>query len=222
MYDGGGGFVVVNQEDLTYFAGITGEHESATRATEAWLSVAPDEAVREGVKTALFDLYRIPDGAVLDSQEFLTDLRSDPIVRAGGSGILLVALIAALAILALGFSLTLYLGGQARSVEVSVMRAVGISSRQLLIMIGLEYLLIAAIGLAVGTLAGLQISETMLSFLDVTNTGARVVPAFDLSTQWDTVAIAFSALGAAFVIGVLALAGYLVRLPVSRVIRLTR
>jgi hypothetical protein len=89
-------------------------------------------------------------------------------------------------------------------------------------MISLEYLLIAVVGLVIGTIAGLRISDTMLSFLNVTENGARIVPPFSLQTRWDTVGVAFAAVGIAFVVGVLALAGYFLRLPVSRVIRLTR
>ena len=143
-------------------------------------------------------------------------------VRAGGSGILLLSLVAAFSVLALGFALTLYLGGQGRSVEVSVMRALGLSSGQVLIMISLEYLVIAVLGLVIGTIAGLRISETMLSFLNVTQGGGRVVPPFSLATQWDTVGVAFLAAGIAFVAGVLGLVAYFLRLPVSRVLRLTR
>ena len=152
----------------------------------------------------------------------LADIRSDPLVRAGGSGVLLLALVAAFGVLAVGFALTLYLGGQARTLEVSVMRAMGISPRQLFAMISLEYLLIAGIGLAVGTLAGLRIAETMLSFLEVTSSGARIVPPYRLITDWSTVAIAFAAVGVAFAAGIAALAVYFLRLPVSRILRATR
>jgi hypothetical protein len=48
------------------------------------------------------------------------------------------------------------------------------------------------------------------------------VPPFKLVTQWDTVGIAFAAVGIAFVGGVVALAGYFLRLQVSRVVRMTR
>jgi hypothetical protein len=74
----------------------------------------------------------------------------------------------------------------------------------------------------IGTIAGLRISETMLSFLNVTDSGARVVPPFSLATRWDTVAIAFFATALAFVAGVGGLALYFLRLPVSRFLRLTR
>jgi ABC-type antimicrobial peptide transport system permease subunit len=222
MYNSGAGYVIVNQNDLFYYAGVTSDSAHTTVPTEAWLSLTKDPGARKEVESSFLDRFGIPQSQVIDSQTILKQVRTDPVARAGGSGILLVALVAAFAILALGFSLTLYLGGQARTIEVSVMRAVGISPRQLFVMISLEYLLIAGIGLAIGTLAGLRISKTMLSFLNVTDTGARVVPSFDLITQWDTVGIAFAAVGIAFLVGVIALAGYFLRLPVSRILRLTR
>ncbi len=222
MYNNDAGYIIVNQDHLFYYAGMTSERATQSTPTEAWLTLTKEPQAREEAQAAFLDRYGIPAGQIIDSQLILEEIRTDPVVRAGGSGILLVALIAAFAILALGFALTLYLGGQARTVEVSVMRAVGISPRQLLTMISLEYLLIAGIGLAIGTIAGLRISETMLGFLNVTDDGSTVIPEFALVTRWDTVAIAFGAVGIAFLVGVLALAGYFLRLPVSRVIRITR
>jgi putative ABC transport system permease protein len=222
MYNNDAGYIIVNQDHLFYYAGMSSERATQSTPTEAWLTLTKEPQARQEAQAAFLDRYGIPAGQIIDSQVILEEIRTDPVVRAGGSGILLVALIAAFAILALGFALTLYLGGQARTVEVSVLRAVGISPRQLLTMISLEYLLIAAIGLVIGTIAGLRISETMLSFLNVTNDGSKIIPGFALVTRWDTVAVAFAAVGIAFLVGVLALAVYFLRLPVSRVIRLTR
>ena len=221
MYDNGAGFLLMNQQDLYYYAGMTSENPNLA-PTEVWLTMSKDTDQRKAAQTALLDNFGIPSGQIIDGQQILNDIQTDPVVRAGGSGILLVALVAAFAILALGFALTLYLGGQSRTVEMAVMRAVGISPRQLFTMISLEYLLIAAVGLIIGTIAGLRISSTMLGFLNVTSGGYRIVPPFALVTQWDTVAIAFAAVGVSFLIGVIALAGYFLRLQVSRVIRLTR
>jgi hypothetical protein len=222
MYDGPAGFIVVNQEHLYYYSGLTNQNTTTTQQSEAWLSFSKDPDEREAAQSALFDRFRITEGQIIDREAILEGIRTDPVIRAGGSGILLLALVAAFAILALGFALTLFLGGQARTVEVSVMRAVGISPRQLFAMISLEYLLIAGIGLVVGTIAGLRISETMLSFLEVTSSGGRIVPPYRLITDWSTVGVAFAAVGVAFVAGVVALAGYFLRLPVSRVLRITR
>lgn len=221
MEDNPTGFIIVNARDLEEFGQLSLQ-ASGIHPTEAWLTVSGDPAERAAVYRALSEQFTIAEGDIVDVEKLLTSVNNDPIVRAGGSGVLLIALIAAFAILALGFGLTLYLGGQSRSLEVSVLRAVGLAPRQVFVMICLEYLLVAAIGLVVGTIAGLRISETMLDFLNVTENGSRLLPPFALSTRWDTVAIAVGATAVAFMVGIVALAGYFLRLPVSRILRMTR
>ena len=213
------GFLILNQRHLLFFAGLTNQGNPSA-PNEAWLKI--DRAAHDEVIQTLVTRYNILPAQTVDVKMLLEEINADPIVRAGGSGVLLIALVAAFTILALGFVFTLYIGGQARTVEVSVMRALGLSGRQVFAMISLEYLLIAAIGLIVGTIAGLRISATMLSFLNVTEEGARVLPPFALATRWDTVGIAYTATALAFVAGVAALALYFLRLPVSRILRLTR
>jgi ABC-type antimicrobial peptide transport system permease subunit len=221
MGDPDGGFIIDNQAHLIYYAGLTLEN-TASSPNELWLKLPDDPGTRVSALNDFHDQFGIPPNQEIDSQKVLSDVQRDPVIRAGGSGILLLALVAVFSILALGFGLTLYLGGQARTVEVSVMRSMGLSSRQVFTMIGLEYLLVAVIGLIIGTMAGLRISDIMLSFLNVTEDGQHVVPPFSLATRWDTVGIAFAATGVAFVAGVAGLAVYFLRQPVSRVLRMTR
>ena len=90
------------------------------------------------------------------------------------------------------------------------MRAVGISPRQLFTMISLEYLLIAGHRPRHRDDRGAaHLARRCSSFLNVTDDGQQVVPDFALVTRWDTVGIAFCAVGVAFLVGVLALAGLL-------------
>jgi hypothetical protein len=219
--DPANGFLIVNQDHLFFYAGLTAQ-TTALAPNEVWLRLPPDAASRTAAFAKIREEYGIPPSQHVDSVKVLEEVQRDPVIRAGGSGVLLLALLAVFSILALGFALTLYLGGQARTVEVSVLRAVGLSPRQVFTMISLEYLLVAVIGLVIGTIAGLRISETMLSFLNVTEDGGRVVPPFSLATRWDTVAIAFAATSLTFIGGVVGLAWYFLRLPVSRILRLTR
>ncbi len=221
MYDDGSGYLLMNQKHLYYFAGLANLTTGRT-PNEAWFQLPPDPEAREAAKAQLAEKYSILPTQVVDIQEVLGRVRSDPVVRAGGGGILLVAVVASFAILALGFGLTLYTGGQARTVEVAVMRAMGFSRPQIFSMVSLEYLVVAVVGLVVGTLAGLRISATMLSFLNVTNTGGRVVPPFDLATQWATVGISFAVIAVAFAAGVVALVYYFLRVPMTRFLRMTR
>jgi hypothetical protein len=221
MGDPGPGFLIMNQDHLFYFTGLTNQ-TVARGPNEIWMSVPPDPSERALTRRAIGQELGIASTNVIDLEDVLTRVRTDPVIRAGGSGILLIALAAALSVLALGFGLTLYVGGQLRTVEVSVLRAVGLSRAHVFVMVGLEYVLVAVVGLLVGTLAGLRISRTMLSFLNVTETGNPLIPPFALETQWDTLGLAFSFVGAVFVAGILGLAVYFLRVPVSRILRLTR
>ena len=219
--DSGSSFVILNQDQLYQYS-LSSNQRAANRPNEAWLEVSDDPAEHDAVVNGLITEFGIRQVDTVDAAALLNVVGSDPIIRAGGSGVLLIALVAAFMILGLGFVLTLYLGGQGRGVEVSVLRAIGLSGRQIFTMICLEYLLVAVIGLLVGAIAGLRISETMLGFLNVTEDGSRVLPPFALSTNWTTVFIAFGATFLVFVGGVVTLASYFLRLPVSRILRLTR
>jgi ABC-type lipoprotein release transport system permease subunit len=221
MSDSPEGFLVVNGQHLHDFSQLV-MMAPPIQPNEAWLTLSSDPQERANAVSALYTRFAIEPRDIVDVQELLGSASNDPVVQAGGKGVLLIAVVAAFAILALGFALTLYLGGQARSVEVSVLRAVGLSPRQVFAMICLEYLLVAIVGLIVGTIAGLRISDTMLGFLDVTQEGTKVLPPFALRTDWSTVVIAIAATGVAFLAGITALAGYFLRLPVSRMLRLTR
>ncbi len=214
-------FLIINQQQYYDFSGLINQNAGAD-PNEAWLTLTKDPAQRADALSIMQSKWAIGSLNRVDTQALLAQANSDPIVRAGGSGVLLIALVAAFAVLALGFGLTLYLGGQARSLEISVLRAMGLSSRQVFVMICMEYLLVAVIGLVIGTLAGLRISRTMLDFLNVTADGHRLLPPFALTTQWDTVAIAFAATGLAFLVGIVALAVYFLRLPLGRMLRITR
>ncbi len=221
MYDSGEGYLILNQEHLYYFNGLANQ-TSGRVPNELWFRLPDDPEARTAAKAELDERFSIIQGQIIDVQEVLTRVRSDPVVRAGGAGILLLAVVASFSILALGFGLTLYTGGQARTVEIAVMRAMGFSRPQIFSMVSLEYLVVAVVGLLVGTIAGLRISSTMLSFLNVTAEGARVVPPFALATKWDTVGVSFAVIAVAFAAGILALVYYFLRVPMTRFLRLTR
>src|SRR3990172_7674502 len=124
MPDEGEGFLIVNQRHLFSYVDLTSEL-TAQAPNEIWLDLTENPEDRALARTALYEKYGVTKGQIVDVAEVLKEIQTDPVVRAGGSGVRLLALLAAFSILGLGFALTLYLGGQQRTVEVSVMRAVG-------------------------------------------------------------------------------------------------
>src|SRR5262249_9602557 len=130
MDDTSQGFLIMNEDHVSFFAGLVNQL-TGLRPTEAWLGLNDSPTEHGQVVKDLGDRFNIFTSAVVDVQQVLATTKSDPVVRAGGGGILLVSLVAAFVMLGLGFALTLYVTGQTRTVEMSIVRAMGFSRGQL-------------------------------------------------------------------------------------------
>src|SRR5262249_34694274 len=130
---------------------------------------------------------------------------------AGGSGILFVAFVAVLVLVGAALLVSLWMAVQRRRVEFAVLRALGLSRGQIFRMLAFEYLLVVVVGLLVGAFLGLVVGRQMLSFLNVTESGTRVVPPFILQTDWLVVGAGVAAtlaiFGVALLLAVRVLAG---------------
>jgi putative ABC transport system permease protein len=141
---------------------------------------------------------------LVDRQKERATIESNPLIAAGGAGILVVSFLAILVLVGAALLVSLWMAVQRRRTEFAVMRAMGVSRGQILRLLAFEYMLVAAVGLLVGAYLGLMVGRQMLSFLDVTETGERVEPGFILQTDWG-----FVAGGAAAVLGIFVLALFL-------------
>jgi ABC-type antimicrobial peptide transport system permease subunit len=154
-------------------------------------------------------------------RQMLAEEGSDPLTAAGGSGILLVAFIAVGALIGLAFLVTIYITAQRRTVEMAVMRTLGLSGRQILTQMAVEYLTVVAIGLVVGTYLGTLITRLMLSFLEVTEFGRPVLPPFIIDTDLTVIGASYGVLVVVFVLGVTGAWRFFAGLALSRVLRLS-
>jgi ABC-type antimicrobial peptide transport system permease subunit len=140
---------------------------------------ADEKAVTEALKAPAFGLGRFTSRA-----EKLDSNRRNPLIAAGGSGILFISFVAVLLLVGAALLATLLTSVSRRRVEFAVVRSMGASRAQIFRMLALEYSIVAVAGSAAGAVLGLFVGRQMLSFLDVTETGAKVEPQFILQTQW--------------------------------------
>jgi putative ABC transport system permease protein len=200
--------VIVNRDLLTNWVNAFVD-SSVRRPTEVWLTLAPD-ADREAVADALASPdYRLT--GVLDREQALNLIERNPLIAAGGSGILFVAFIAVLLLVGAALLVSLWMAVQRRRVEFAVLRALGLSKGQVLRMVAFEYALVIVLGLVAGAYLGLVVGRQMLSFLNVTQDGGRVVPPFVIETDWGVVAVGVAVVllvfGGALLLAVRVLAG---------------
>ena len=180
-------FVLVDYEQFRAVAGAIGSRDQQ-QPTELWVdfgedvSLAAQQAVGDQARDAGWLPFEV--GALLLLAERLDEIASDPTVQASGSGILLLAFAGAMGAAVLGFVVSLAITLHGRTVELAVLRSMGASNRGLLRALLFEWGVVLLFGSAIGVLLGRWISRLMLQFLEVTETGDPVVPAFAVETEW--------------------------------------
>jgi ABC-type antimicrobial peptide transport system permease subunit len=157
----------------------------------------------------------------VDRADVLRSVNANPLIAAGGSGILVAAFVAVFVLVAVALLVTLIASVQRRRTEFAVMRALGVSRGQVFRLLAFEYALVAALGLLAGVYVGLVVGRRMLSFLNVTESGDRVVPPFILQTNWMMVGTAVGAVCLTFLLGMALSAGAIRRQPPGQALRQT-
>ncbi len=110
-------------------------------------------------------------------------LQTDP-VALGILGALVLGVIAAAAFAAIGFAVSTSVAARERLTEFAVLRALGLSPRQLAGWLSLENAILVVVSLALGTGLGLVIAWIVLPFVTLTQAGARPVPDLVIDIPW--------------------------------------
>ncbi len=155
-----------------------------------------------------------------DVEAIRTLQNEDPLVAAGWEGLLFITFIAIVLLSALGFLVASVLVAQQQQGEFAVLRTMGFSTRQVLIAVGLEKLLIIFVSMAVGTLLGLQLGVMMLEFVGFVETGEALLPPFVTVTDWATIGGAYGVLGLVFLGAIAIIVGLYMRMAIGQILRI--
>jgi FtsX-like permease family len=165
--------------ELSYLA-----HATIVRPAEWWLDTAPgeSEAVAEALRAPPFS-----SAEVTSRQGRADTLQNDP-VALGTIGALSLGFLAAAVFAAVGFAVSSAVSARERTTEFAVVRALGLSSRQLTGWLVLENGVLVALSLAGGTALGLLLAHFVLPTVSLTQSGAKPFPQPIVDVPWQTVA----------------------------------
>lgn len=139
--------------------------------------------------------------------------------RQGLFGILSVGFIASAVLTVLGFFLYTLFSFRRRTVELGILRAVGISRRTMTSIVAWELGLLISAGLLVGTVLGVVISQQFIPFLQV---GAEVsiAPPYLVEIAWEAVVQIYLLFGGLFLAALAALSWRLLNMKVFESIKM--
>ncbi|HEX5164466.1 MAG TPA: ABC transporter permease, partial [Thermomicrobiales bacterium] len=185
-------------------------------ADEWWLATDNDEteSIAATLGAAPYSSWRINDRF---SQAEL--LRTDP-VALGIIGALSLGFVSAALFAVIGFVVSAAVSAHERLTEFSLLRALGLSPRQLSGWLSLENGLLVLISLIGGTALGLLMAWMVLPFVTLTQDASTVVPGIIVAIPWGSILLLEGITIGALALVVLALAFLLRRVGLGTVLRL--
>jgi hypothetical protein len=189
----------------------------ATRSADEWW-IAAGSGASDGLTTSLrsstFDSIEVV--SVVDRTRSLS---TDP-VALGIIGALTLGFVATGLFAIVGLAVSAAVSARQRRTEFALLRALGLSSRQLSGWLWLENGSLVLISLMAGTSLGLLVGWLVLPFVTVTQQARAPVPPVLVSVPWDRILLLEVVSAAALGCAVLVIAGVLRRLGVGSILRM--
>ncbi|GAA4199285.1 ABC transporter permease [Microbispora amethystogenes] len=160
-------------------ADLAGAREPRVPA-EWWMSTAGGDTA--GAAAAL---ARHPEWeqTVVDLGALTLRLRDDPLAS-GLQGALVLGFAAALVFAVLGFLVNAAVAARERAAEFAVLRALGVSGRQVFALLAVEQAFLIGLSLAAGTVLALGVAALVVPHLVLTGQAASVTPEVVLQVPW--------------------------------------
>lgn len=183
-----------------------------------WLKLKPDAS-----RQALYDSLKNNPTSVIaeitDTKEELIKLKNDSSQLAINGSLTLGFIISGL-ICFLGFILYWVLSLKERSLQFGILRAIGLSSAQLKLMMIWEQLLTSGVAMIIGTLVGLMCSKFYVEFFRLSASYSEQVPPFRVISELGDRMKVYGFIGTTMILGLGILIYLLSRIKISNVIKL--
>jgi putative ABC transport system permease protein len=210
LYPQDGPFFVANLDHIHNALGGTYPYD-VWLATDATVD---SEAIVKGVRDLGLVVVTAQDaGAKILSEQTRPE-------RQGLFGLLSVGFIAAAVLTVIGFLVYAVVSFQRRFIELGMLRAIGLSTRQMAAYLAGELAALILAGVALGSGLGVWASTLFIPYFQVGDDKMALVPPFVVQVAWEQLGIILVIFGAMFVVAVVALAVLLTRMRVFEAVKL--
>lgn len=184
---------------------------------QVWLKVAPDISTAQfykGIEEAHLNATRI-----VNTRELLVKEKNDPFLMAL-NGILTLGFILSIAVTFVGFLLYWMLSLKGRTLQNGIMRALGLTLRQLIGMLGVEQLLTSGMAIMIGIIVGNVTSRLFVPNFQMAFNPGSLVPPFRVVLAAGDYARLYGVVGFILLIGLGILGFMLSRVRIHQALKL--
>ena len=155
-----------------------------------------------------------------DAQLMVASRLDQPLVNAGWGALLVLLFLAITLASASGLLLFSHLDANERQTEFALLRTLGISRGQMLIILWAGLSIMVLSGVALGTLVGWLLGASLLPLMEVAEAGERITPSLVFTADWQRLLISYAILAAVALFAGLWLAWLTGRLQLHQVLRM--
>lgn len=184
---------------------------------DVWMKLKPGARLTDSLNTLVKKNIQVL--SVKDARHELAMARRDP-QKMGFYGIISVGFCVAVVVMVIGFLLYTFITLRGRFLQFGVLRAIGLSLRQLVQMLCLEQLWSVGIGLLAGTLVGQAVSAIFVPFLRTAASFNAEVPPFHIVISGGDIWTIYTVLLPVFLAALGGLALTLTRMQVHQAVKL--
>ncbi len=182
---------------------------------DVWIKLAPNvlsKDVIDAISDRKINIFRINDSRVE-----VTKGRTQP-QRTGLFGVLSIGFIVAAVLTMLGFFLYSFLSFERRLLQMGILRAMGLSVRQLFGLLVFEQVFLIVIGVLVGTALGVATGYLFIPFFQLGN--EKQIPPFVVTTAWSEILRLYVVLGVMLLLGLASTIWLISRMQLFRAVKL--
>jgi hypothetical protein len=170
----------------------------ARRVDEYWVATDPLSEITAADIEQIVSRQQIRFAQVEERVGQLGQRDVDPLSAAGWRALLAIAFFTVLVVSAIGFLVHAQVTFQGRRMEFALLRASGLSMKQLLGLVLLEQVLVISAAFAIGAFMGARLGNTIMPFLGTSGSGLDVVPPMAQQINWQSFGITFGIIGVVF------------------------
>lgn len=206
------------QPNEVWLRTITGDEAEATRTGFVFNSPPVDPvAALVDAETARMDLR---SGRIIDRSAQMSTVAVDPLVSAGWQALLGISFLTVLIVSAIGFLVHVRISFTNRRGEFALLRTMGLSMPQLLVLVLLEQIIVIGVAVGIGLFMGTRLGDTIIPFLANSGEDKTLVPPMVLQIDWTGFSITFGLLAVVFSAVIITILLSVYRMSIHRVMRM--
>ena len=183
-------------------------------------TVSPGDPGVSDIQQKLASVRVRPGSNISDRTVYLSKVAFDPLVAAGWKALLGIAFLTVLIVSAIGFLVHAKVSFNERRNELALLRTIGLSMKQLLLLVVLEQVIVIGIAVTIGIFMGMRMGTTIMPYLASSASNSIVVPPMAIEIDWFGFGITFSLLGLVFLVVISVILISVYRMSIHKVMRM--